>query len=173
MTNERSAWTTDAFLAQWRECGNDYITTGKFIGSLGLDDRLLRLLAVACVRRVEHIVEDPECSACIDASERYAGGQATDEEKASARASARDSIGTLFVQSVGPGWEFNAAWRTSTAVSLATRIYNEKEWDACPILADALQDAGCESAPVLDYLRGGGQKFRGLWVLDHLTGMPN
>lgn len=38
-----------------------------------------------------------------------------------------------------------------------------------PILADALQDAGCEETEILEQLRGSGPFFRGHWVLDMAT----
>jgi hypothetical protein len=57
-------------------------------------------------------------------------------------------------------------WRTSTAVGVATAIYEERAFDRLPILADALQDAGCEDAAVLDHCRGGGHHDRGCWVVD-------
>src|SRR5215470_14575370 len=36
-----------------------------------------------------------------------------------------------------------APWRTDTAVALARQMYEAREFGAMPILADALQDAGC------------------------------
>ncbi|WP_439621129.1 hypothetical protein [Gemmata sp.] len=39
-----------------------------------------------------------------------------------------------------------------------------------PILADAPQDAGCDSAEVLDHCRGAGPHVRGCWVVDMLLG---
>jgi hypothetical protein len=38
----------------------------------------------------------------------------------------------------------NPEWLTSTVVQLAEGIYNDRAFDRLPILADALQDAGCE-----------------------------
>ncbi|QEL15225.1 hypothetical protein [Limnoglobus roseus] len=61
---------------------------------------------------------------------------------------------------------FLDGWRTSTAVGLATAIYAERAFDRLPILADALQDAGCEEVAVLDHCRGGGIHDRGCWVVD-------
>jgi hypothetical protein len=39
-----------------------------------------------------------------------------------------------------------------------------------PILADALQDAGCDHADILDHCRGDGPHVRGCWVVDLLLG---
>jgi hypothetical protein len=39
-----------------------------------------------------------------------------------------------------------------------------------PILADALEDAGCTEAAVLAHCRGGGEHVRGCWAVDLLTG---
>jgi hypothetical protein len=39
-----------------------------------------------------------------------------------------------------------------------------------PILADALQDAGCDSEEILQHCRQLGEHVRGCWVVDLLTG---
>ena len=39
-----------------------------------------------------------------------------------------------------------------------------------PILADALQDAGCDNADVLDHCRSDGPHVRGCWVVDLVLG---
>jgi hypothetical protein len=39
-----------------------------------------------------------------------------------------------------------------------------------PILADALQDAWCESADILEHCRGRDPHVRGCWVVDLLLG---
>jgi hypothetical protein len=59
---------------------------------------------------------------------------------------------------------------TSTVVSLAEGIYAERAFDRLPILADALQDAGCDNADVLDHCRGAGPHARGCWVVDLVLG---
>jgi hypothetical protein len=53
------------------------------------------------------------------------------------------------------------AWRTDTVLSPAKQIYDAREFGAMPILADALQDAGCDSADVLDHCRGEGRTSAG------------
>ncbi|AMV27436.1 hypothetical protein VT84_23755 [Gemmata sp. SH-PL17] len=63
---------------------------------------------------------------------------------------------------------FLPEWRTSTAVALAGQMYESRDFGAMPILADALQDAGCDSADVLDHCRGKGPHVRGCWVVDSI-----
>ncbi len=65
---------------------------------------------------------------------------------------------------------FSPSWRTSTAVTLAAQMYEARDFGALPILADALQDAGCDSADVLDHCRGPGPHVRGCWVVDRVLG---
>jgi hypothetical protein len=65
---------------------------------------------------------------------------------------------------------FPPAWRTSTAVVMARQIYESRDFGAMPILADALQDAGCEDADILGHCRGGGPHVRGCWVVDLVLG---
>lgn len=61
-------------------------------------------------------------------------------------------------------------WLTSNVVSLARSIYEEHVFSILPILADALQDAGCEQQDILDHYRGDGPHVRGCWVVDLLLG---
>jgi hypothetical protein len=65
---------------------------------------------------------------------------------------------------------FDAAWLTSTAVSLARGMYESRDFGAMPILADALQDAGCDSEDVLNHCRAPGPHVRGCWVVDLVLG---
>jgi hypothetical protein len=49
-----------------------------------LTDRELRLFAVWCARQMQHLLTDPRSINAIDVAERYANGEATDEELAAA-----------------------------------------------------------------------------------------
>ncbi len=60
------------------------------------------------------------------------------------------------------------SWLTSTVLALATGIYQEKGFDRMLILADALQDAGCHNADILNHCRQPGEHARGCWVIDLL-----
>ena len=59
---------------------------------------------------------------------------------------------------------------TSTVHSLAAGIYTERAFDRMPILADALEEAGCDHADILNHCRGDGPHVRGCWVVDLLLG---
>jgi hypothetical protein len=64
----------------------------------------------------------------------------------------------------------DSAWLTSTVVALAQGIYAERAFDRMPILADALQDAGCDNNTILEHCRGSGPHCRGCWVVDLILG---
>jgi hypothetical protein len=65
---------------------------------------------------------------------------------------------------------FSPVWRTDTAVSLAKQMYESRDFSAMPILADALQDAGCDSDELLNHCRGEGPHVRGCWAIDLVLG---
>ncbi len=65
---------------------------------------------------------------------------------------------------------FAKRWRTSTVKALAEGIYNERAFDRLPILADALQDAYCNSDELLSHLRSPVPHVRGCWALDLVLG---
>jgi hypothetical protein len=67
--------------------------------------------------------------------------------------------------------KFDKKWRTDTAVTLARTMYEAREFSAMPILADALQDAGCDSDDILAHCRDPKQvHVRGCWVVDLVLG---
>ncbi len=65
---------------------------------------------------------------------------------------------------------FDATWRTPSAVALAQAIYAERRFADMPILADALEEAGCTSADILDHCRQSSDHARGCWVVDLVLG---
>lgn len=62
------------------------------------------------------------------------------------------------------------SWLTPTVVSLAEGIYTERAFDRMPVLADALEEAGCDNADLLAHCRGDDPHARGCWVIDRLLG---
>ncbi|VTS00872.1 Uncharacterized protein (Fragment) OS=uncultured bacterium PE=4 SV=1 [Gemmata massiliana] len=66
---------------------------------------------------------------------------------------------------------FRGAWRTDTATALARGMYESRDFSAMSILADALQDAGCNNDDILSHCRGADvPHVRGCWVVDLVLG---
>ncbi len=63
-----------------------------------------------------------------------------------------------------------ASWRTATVLALAGQMYESRDFGPMPILADALEDTGCDDAEILNHCRGPGPHVRGCWVLDLILG---
>lgn len=53
---------------------------------------------------------------------------------------------------------------------LAQAIYEEYAFDRLPILADALEEAGCTDSDILNHCRQPGEHVRGCWVVDLILG---
>jgi hypothetical protein len=64
---------------------------------------------------------------------------------------------------VDPTW---LAWNEGTVLKLAHAIYDEHAFDRLPILADALEEAGCQDASLLGHLRGPGPHASGCWAVE-------
>lgn len=68
------------------------------------------------------------------------------------------------------GWD--QRWESDNARGIASAMYDDRAWGRTPILADALQDEGCEHW-ILDTLRdprSPNMMFRGVWIVDKLRG---
>jgi hypothetical protein len=64
----------------------------------------------------------------------------------------------------------DSAWLTSDALALARGMYESRDFTALPVLADALEEAGCEEAELLAHCRGPGSHVRGCWLVDLVLG---
>ena len=78
---------------------------------------------------------------------------------------ARDVTGNPF-RSV----TFDARWHTPDARALAKVAFQKRDFGVLLILADALEDAGCDARELLDHLRSGSRHGRGCWALDLALG---
>ncbi len=66
---------------------------------------------------------------------------------------------------------FYPSWTTDTSLTLARAVYDSRDFSAMPILADALQDAGCDDDAVLGHCRDPKPvHVRGCWVVDLVLG---
>lgn len=65
---------------------------------------------------------------------------------------------------------FDPTWRTSAVVSLARRIADVGDDFVLPVLADALEDAGCDSPDILAHCRSAGPHSPACWVVEEILG---
>jgi hypothetical protein len=206
-------------------------------------DRKLRLFAVACCRRIWHLLIDKRSREAVEVAELYADGRATDEELETASDSAHsvwdadmeraategkwdrrsrlpyygasaaaynvaiplgwwgaapafvapDEIARETVPDTGAEgaaqcllmWDIFGnpfrpvalehvwlAWNDGTIPKIAQAIYDERAFDRMPMLADALEEAGCTDADILAHCRSGHEHVRGCWVVDLILGRP-
>jgi hypothetical protein len=63
-------------------------------------------------------------------------------------------------------------WQSGTVPNLAQALYEEHRFADLPILADALEEAGCSATEILSHLRGQGPHVQGCWALDLLRHEP-
>jgi hypothetical protein len=75
----------------------------------------------------------------------------------------RDVFGNPFKPS-----PFDAAWRTPQVMAIARTLYEEPRWEEMPVLADALEEAGCADERFLNHCRLPGVHAGGCWLLDLL-----
>jgi len=96
-----------------------------------------------------------------------------EQDTASASQEARTALASFLRDIFGNPFRpvmFPPDWRTDTTVALAHTMYDSRDFSAMPILADALQDAGCPHEDVLNHCRFGGVHVRGCWVVDLVLG---
>jgi hypothetical protein len=80
----------------------------------------------------------------------------------------RDIAGNPFRPvTLQPSW---LTWHNGWARQMARVMYGQRKFADLPIVADALEDAGCDDAAVLDHCRAGGEHVRGCWLVDLLLG---
>jgi len=80
----------------------------------------------------------------------------------------RDIFGNPFRPvAIDPDW---LTWRDGTIPNLAQTIYDDRRFDILPILADALQEAGCINEDIIQHCHSPGPHVRGCWVVDLLLG---
>jgi len=175
--------------------------------------RKLRLFSAACCRSAWPAISNDDWRNAIETSERFADGQADNQDLLAARrpllsaswdtsaclvvTAADDEVSapllailvservrreykgdqkeiavrqtTLLRDIVGNPFRpvtIDPAWLTTTVVSLAQAIYEQRAFDRLPILADALEDAGCDSSDILTHCQQPGEHVRGCWAVD-------
>ncbi len=61
-------------------------------------------------------------------------------------------------------------WHDGLLVSMARQMYDSRDFSDMPVLADALEEAGCNDANILSHCRQPGPHVRGCWLIDDLLG---
>ena len=230
--------------SEWLDC-TDPTTMLQFLRGK-TSDRKMRLFAVACCRRIWHLLLDERCRKGIEVAEQYADGVATKGELdaadnevratiaseghaalavyhaffaphhdsryvcnhaigaadqavfaiagnamqdqganlqaiadpfASNQCTALDSERAAQVKAVHDifGNTFHPLNHVSfklagPVIALGQAIYSERSFDRLPILADAMEEAGCNNEEILNHCRSGGEHSRGCWVIDLVMG---
>jgi hypothetical protein len=68
---------------------------------------------------------------------------------------------------IDPAW---LAWHDGTVPKIAQAIYDDRSFASLPVLADALEEAGCTNADILSHCRGPGPHVKGCWAVDMVLG---
>jgi hypothetical protein len=89
-------------------------------------------------------------------------------EEAAQSAVVRDVFGNPFRAVDLP--PFTLSWHDAAVVRLAREIYDGRRFADLPVLADALEEAGCTDAGILGHLRGPRVHVLGCWALDLVLG---
>jgi hypothetical protein len=216
--------------AEWLACIDPTPMLASLHGKVS--DRKLRLFAVACCRRIWHLLKDERSRKAVEVAEQFSEGITTEEELSLAENDANDvwneyayaetdatdaetdasdaacgaacysEAAISAAQSASRGAaqalsydgrqieeqvsqsdlireifgnpsrpiSADSAWLTSPVMHLARSMYDSRDFSAMPILADALEEAGCDNADVLTHCRGPGSHVRGCWVVDLVLG---
>jgi hypothetical protein len=160
---------TDSSEAQSSEVGcSAAFAAASLAGAYSAEKQIWRATRVAdCARDTLHWAEH-----------EAAVQQGCDQAQALTRAEMREAVEAkaqaALLQDIVPNpfrpISIDPGWLTLDVRALARGIYDDRAFDRLPILADALIDAGCDNAEILDHCRSSGPHVRGCWVVDLLTG---
>lgn len=118
----------------------------------GMTKAQLRLFAVRCARRVQHLMTDPRSLAALDVAERYARGEATDEELVAARVAANAAWAAMDAVAEASGVS-PAAWAArATAWNAADAVWAAAAAEASRAAVRAAEHA--EQQKILEEIRG-------------------
>jgi hypothetical protein len=110
---------------------------------------------------------DLECGSlprALVAAVRVVNAQASNDLQQAQVMLLRDNIGNPFPPvSLDPAC---LAWNGGSIPKLAQAIYEQRAFDRLPVLADALEEAGCTCADILAHCRGPGPHVLGCWAVD-------
>jgi hypothetical protein len=103
-------------------------------------------------------------SALLQRQADLASNQAKQRERQVQADLLREVFGNPFRPvAIDPAW---LRWNDGTVPRLARVIYDEGIFETLPVLADALEDAGCIDVALLQHCRSGATHVRGCWAVD-------
>jgi hypothetical protein len=102
-------------------------------------DKTLRLFAVGCARKVQHLMKDQRSIDALDVAERYANGNATKDELSAAWAAAREAAWEA-------AWDAAQASARAAAWAAAWAAAREAAWEAAWDAAQASARAAAWAA---------------------------
>jgi hypothetical protein len=147
--------------AEWQAARN--AAHGAFIVAIDRHDPgRLAINAVFSAVYFDPLVAARSCVALTSFAFR---GKAQVAERRAQSGLVRDIFGNPFQASILDSTCCSAAVRR-----IAEQMYNSRDFSAAPILADALEEAGCTDAVILRHLRDKGPHVRGCWVVDLILG---
>jgi hypothetical protein len=174
--SRRAVETTECYLdaavgeREWREAAEGAAVARQALGTGPRDpDRFLfraKRAAALAAERAAYLDWEPAVEESAMAAVWSALATSLPDARAERATLIRDIVGNPFRPVM-----FAPEWRTGTVVTLARTMYDAREFGAMPILADALQDAGCDSDDLLNHCRSpDGMHVRGCWVVDLVLG---
>ncbi len=121
----------------------------------GLDAARAAVFAAQGIVNPKDIAEPSECEKV-----------GLDAERAEQTSVLRDIIGNPFrTKVIDLSW---LTWHNGSVLKMARAIYEGRDFDRMPSLANGLERAGCTDPDILDHCRSGEEHVRGCWVLDLL-----
>lgn len=151
--------------------------------------RKIELYTSGCYRSVWNLLTDERFRNKMNIRDRYFDGLATEDELDFAIKAAEDVPHQLVLDawdSVSPKRQIEIlrdlfgnpfrpvvlenSWLAPKVVALAREIYDNRAIDRLPVLADALEEDGCQETDMLAHCRGASSHVLGCWLADLILG---
>ena len=157
-------------LVQDEQCLNAVAVSERYADGLASKAELCTVLNAARWRFPWHVPSPLPTARYAEEARRVAARMAKEgfSERLYQSSVVRDLFGNHFRRVTAvPSW---LTWNESTATKIAQAIYTDRAFDRLPVLADALEEAGCHDPDILAHCRQPGEHVRGCWLVDLLVG---
>ncbi|HWG44995.1 MAG TPA: hypothetical protein VN688_19655 [Gemmataceae bacterium] len=123
--------------------------------------------ALSACATVDHTGWDVACQAALQSAAALGDFSGGAEYRVQCEL-VRELFGNPFRPEIlNPAW---LRWHDRCVVKMAQAIYEDRRFDELPILADALEEAGCDNDEILWHCREPGEHARGCWLVDAILG---